>query len=721
VGCQGLGGVDGHAADAEQVIVGDGRRAAAARGGEEGGPGGLVAFILAERRAGLFGAPAGGDAQGAEVIEHGDRAAAEDLDALLGDGLIAVGQVGQGAERAVGEAEGEHGVILAVASAVGQGGGLDPGGRLADEEGEEVDEVAAFADDAPAADGRVVDPVAEREEAGVDAVVGGERLGAALEGGAQRTGEGGEAAVEADREQARPALGQLGLDLIQLGEGEGERFFAVDVLSGAQPGQGLAGVLVVAGEQGEQVDLGGGEQVFFARGGEGEAVFLGGVARAEPGGGDDAGQAGAARGLDGGQEDGAGVAARAQDADGQRTGGGGGAGGGQVDAAGGGRGRVGGRGGVGEQHAEEGLFAAGGDDGVGFGGFGDGEAVADQGAHIELAGGEQVDDGLQVAAFGPAHVAGRVVEAALFVGGVVAAGAVGARDLEIELFVVVEGARDVEADGADGDDTAAVAGEQASQLDGVVGAGVGADQDDIEAGALAEGQPGGFGLAAQGAGDAQGAGQLETGGGEIDAKDGAAGGARHLGGEQAEQAEADDGDALAELGRGQAQAVEGDGAEGGEGGLLEFERVGQAGEQVARDAGVFGVDGEAAAGAGDALAELEAIHAFAELDDGAGGGVAEGHGLVEAVEGGLQGGQDAFAAGFVEDLADEVGARAGFAEQAFFGEFDDHALGTGGDERGGGAHEGEPAPRAGAGDFGYDGLAVTHVLEELFHAGGFLS
>ena len=99
---------------------------------------------------------------------------------------------------------------------------------------------------------------------------------------------------------------------------------------------------------------------------------------------------------------------------------------------------------------------------------------------------------------------------------------------------------------------------------------------------------------------------------EVDAKHGAAGGPGDARREQPEQPQPDDRHPLAHLGLGQAEAVQGDGAQGGEGGRFKIDVLGQVRQQVARNDGVLGVDGIAAAGAGHPVAHLETLHAFAQ-------------------------------------------------------------------------------------------------------------
>lgn len=75
------------------------------------------------------------------------------------------------------------------------------------------------------------------------------------------------------------------------------------------------------------------------------------------------------------------------------------------------------------------------------------------------------------------------------------------------------------------------------------------------------------------------------------------------------------------------------------------------------------MDSVPAAGAGHALSNLEALHALPQTEDGASGRIPERHGLIEAVEGRFNRGQQAFAAGLVEHLADKVRAGARLPEE----------------------------------------------------------
>src|SRR5262249_29943489 len=107
-------------------------------------------------------------AQRAEVIELQHPAGAEDLQALLGEGLVAVGYVVDGADRAINEAEGEARLVrcssrIAADTARVETAEVGPG-----EKPQQVDEMARLADDAAAAADRVQAPMRRSERAGVD-------------------------------------------------------------------------------------------------------------------------------------------------------------------------------------------------------------------------------------------------------------------------------------------------------------------------------------------------------------------------------------------------------------------------------------------------------------------------------------------------------------------------------------------------------------------------
>src|SRR4029453_16023623 len=93
------------------------------------------------------------------------------------------------------------------------------------------------------------------------------------------------------------------------------------------------------------------------------------------------------------------------------------------------------------------------------------------------AAGQQVEEAAQVAPLGPADVADRVVDPALLVDRVIAAGAVGAREADVQLLGVVVVPGQVQPALADVDHAGTVARQLSGQLDGLVGVAAGGEED----------------------------------------------------------------------------------------------------------------------------------------------------------------------------------------------------------------------------------------------------
>ena len=91
----------------------------------------------------------------------------------------------------------------------------------------------------------------------------------------------------------------------------------------------------------------------------------------------------------------------------------------------------------------------------------DGDALGDERLDVDLPGRDELEKRGHVAPLGPADVADRIVEPALLVLAVVAARPVRARHAQLELLLVVRGARHLHPDVADDHDAAAVAAELA--------------------------------------------------------------------------------------------------------------------------------------------------------------------------------------------------------------------------------------------------------------------
>lgn len=284
----------------------------------------------------------------------------------------------------------------------------------------------------------------------------------------------------------------------------------------------------------------------------------------------------------------------------------------------------------------------------------------DEPLDVDLALGDEVD--------GEGVVAGAVPE-----------GALGGDLLHAQLH---DGESDVGLAHAALDVGAAHADDVKARLDGGLGA-AGVD-DDVgaagQAGGVAQGRGvllGGEALGEVGVGGGEAGGEVELGLDDVDADDlGGAVGAGDGGAEEADGAGAHDDDAVAGLDVGLLGDVDGDGEGLDHGALLERDVVGELVAEVGRgapQAGKGAVDrgrgGEAhlraevvvagaavvaaAAGVsgleGDAVTGLKVVDVGADLDDGAGGLVAEDHGLA----------QDKGADGAVEPVVDVGAADAG--------------------------------------------------------------
>ena len=172
------------------------------------------------------------------------------------------------------------------------------------------------------------------------------------------------------------------------------------------------------------------------------------------------------------------------------------------------------------------------------------ELVGHQVGEVDLAGGQEIEHRLQVAALGPADLSGRIVDTPVLVGPLVAAGAVASGHLEGQLVLVERAAVELQADVADDHDRRPVPddlggpGDRAGRLRG------GGDQHRIDAtalGPLTDDPGGGVAVLVQG----QDAGLGGLGDGvvlDVDAGDQVAGGLGQAAGDLPDQAEADHAD-----------------------------------------------------------------------------------------------------------------------------------------------------------------------------------
>ena len=360
---------------------------------------------------------------------------------------------------------------------------------------------------------------------------------------------------------------------------------------------------------------------------------------------------------------------------------------------------------------------------VGRGGLLDRERAGDQGLDLDLLVRQQVKERLDVAPLGPPDVARRVVDALQLVALVVPAGAVGPGEPDVQLLVVVGVPGQVEPGLADVDDPGPVPGQLHRGLDRAVGR-------------AARGQEHVVGAAAAG----QLAQRLLDRGDALVGRGGAGGGAGLLGPqaavlehvqpdhpdpgrdqqpdhELADQAEADHAGGLAQLRLGPADAVHGDRADGGEGGVLGLHLTGHGHAHVDRDPVVLGVQRVLVPGRGDQLADVELLGALAHLDDHAAERVTERRVGVEPVHHLLVGGHRALLRHRVQDLADLVRPGPGLADHGQLGLGQLHHLRAGGDEREPGLHQhaARPARRRGhVEDAELPGLVVLRYLLHRF-------
>ena len=82
--------------------------------------------------------------------------------------------------------------------------------------------------------------------------------------------------------------------------------------------------------------------------------------------------------------------------------------------------------------------------------------MRDERSDVDLLVCQELDERFHVARFRPAHMADGIVATLLFVRHVIAAGAIGARNAEVELFFVVGFALNLHAHRANGDDDCAI-------------------------------------------------------------------------------------------------------------------------------------------------------------------------------------------------------------------------------------------------------------------------
>ena len=138
--------------------------------------------------------------EASEVFQDRDRAAAEDFHSLLGGRLVAVGQVTDRSDGAIGEFQSGEQVVHAVLPGIPQALGLHFHGRPAGEKAEEIHKMTGLAQNASASNFRIIHPMIRREVAGVHPVVDGQRFVDRGQKLLQLNGHRRESPVEADHQ-----------------------------------------------------------------------------------------------------------------------------------------------------------------------------------------------------------------------------------------------------------------------------------------------------------------------------------------------------------------------------------------------------------------------------------------------------------------------------------------------------------------------------------------
>jgi hypothetical protein len=128
-------------------------------------------------------------------------------------------------------------------------------GESADEEGDEVNEVTGFADDASAADLGILSPVVEGNRPGVDAVMNMHGFRTVFVEIRKFLRKRGKATVKANSEQSAIRISQLFLNIFELPKSERQRLFHKNVPARFQGFDDQFRVGVVSGEDGDRVDV----------------------------------------------------------------------------------------------------------------------------------------------------------------------------------------------------------------------------------------------------------------------------------------------------------------------------------------------------------------------------------------------------------------------------------------------------------------------------------
>src|SRR5271166_3661661 len=359
---------------------------------------------------------------------------------------------------------------------------------------------------------------------------------------------------------------------------------------------------------------------------------------------------------------------------------------------------------------------------VGAGRTLDRKTMGNEGTNINFLFGQELEKGFHVAGFGPAHVADGVVAALLFIGSIVAAGAVGARNAEVEFFFVVRSALNFDADSADRYHDGALAGDRARKIYGIAAGSFRSDENSVDtcAPGLTDAE-----FAKLRGGGCDGIGtemSRKFGAGRVNvhAENPTARGFQQLHGELAEQAEADHGDQVTQLHFGHSNAVQGYGSQSRERGFVKWNFIqrisrGNTCNQQPRHTCHLGVNRKSCPCAGDAVARLQVGDSISDGDDGSCAAVTRGLRLIEAAAHGLPCRENSIALHFANDFSHQIWPGSRLLQQTLAGKLGRSALGARRHYRCRDAHEHAVRQQLGCWDLRNRDLAGARVLKNLLH------
>ncbi len=324
---------------------------------------------------------------------------------------------------------------------------------------------------------------------------------------------------------------------------------------------------------------------------------------------------------------------------------------------------------------------------------------------------------LHVAALGPAHIADRIIDALLFVRGIVAARPVRAREAQLQFLLVIDLSRDLHPHGADHRDDRAVARNRAREFDRIAGVGRGSDDHGIDAVAARKigHAPRDVVAATDAVVRAELARERDLRVIEIDAENAAAGRLEDLHRQLAEQPQPDDGHRVAEPDLRRPHALQRDRAQRDEGRLVEAHALGDLHRQILRHEDRFGVRGVIHPRAGNAIADAKLLRARPHLAHRPRAAVAERQRRLQPRPHRVDRIPQPVALQLLQHLPHQIRPLLRLAHQRLLREIDRHLLRPRADQRCGIGHQHASAPADRLGNLVHLQHARAKVLNHLLH------